>query len=260
MSKSVEETYVKLIQTMADTLARVNETQEKQIKQQDVLLIRIQELSTAIELNTDVSHSHKTINEDLKDVIKEFSIYASNREMADTHLRENMTLLSQMWENSIALFAETKTLVEDIHKIASTIQTHNIAVLSEIDSPEYPELNMLQGWFTEYYCELIHKFASIPFTYDIIQKWVKGYLSDYNREHGTAKMPQNLEIIERIEWSEKFIEACQKRFGLTDLVKLHLWTNTMMFHSILFGKKFVEYPKLSFVFKELKKFEDKLYA
>jgi len=257
---SSEDPYLNLIQTMAETLARVNETQEKQIEQQDILLQRIQDLSMAIELNSDISNAHMSINEDLKDVIKEFSIYASNREMADTHLRENMTLLSTMWENSIALFAETKTLVEDIHKIASTIQTHNISVLSEVDSPEFPEVNMLQGWLTEYYCEIIHKFASVPFTFDVIQKWVKSYLSDYNKEHGTAKMPQNLDLKERIEWSDKFINCCSTRFGLNQLVKHHLWSCMLMFHSILFGKKFVEYPKLSFIFEQLREFEEKLYA
>lgn len=257
---TVDEPYLKLIETMAETLVRVNETQERQITQQDLLLIKIEELSKVIEENSDISHAHKTINEDLKHVIKEFSIWSSSREMADEHLRDNMTLLSQMWENSISLFAETKGLVEDIHRIASTIQTHNIAVLSEVDSPEFPEINMLQGWLVIYLCEIIHKFASAPFTYNTIEKWIKEYLSEYNKNHGAAKMPQNLRLTERIKWSEDFINAMTKRFGLTDFINLQIWTSVLVFHSILFGKKFVDYPKFPFIFEQLQKFEDKLYA
>ena len=75
-----------------------------------------------------------TVIDGIKDIIKEFSIYASNRENADKHLTDNMNLLSDMWQGSLDVFSETKDIMDNIHKYAEVLSSERVTILSKLPS------------------------------------------------------------------------------------------------------------------------------
>jgi len=234
-------------------------TQKTLVKNIEENIVEIDKLNKHLENTTELIHSNNVITEGLKDVIKEFSIYASNREDADNHLQNSMKLLGEMWQESLNLFTETKYMIEGIHKYSAIVTEERTRILSNIVSKKYDGLTMFQEWMYDVITEVIHSLSPLSPTNKNIEDWIKLYLIEYTRDNTIAQLPQYLDLNGKVKFMDDFHEAIRKEFKLTKFVTTFLCGLCIVFQCTEFGMEFVEHPKLPFVISQLKKYEDVIY-
>lgn len=238
----------KMVQVQIDTKQKLSEN-----------IAEMKKLQVQLEDTNDVIHANNVFNEGIKGVIKEFSIYASNREDADNHLQDNMKLLSEMWQESLTLFSETKYIIEGIYKYVAIVSEERTRILNNIQSDKYDGLTKYQEWMYDMVIEVVHAMAPEQPTQRTIENWIKFYIGDYKRENTGISLPQYLDVDGRMQFTDDFHEKLRDEFKLTRLVTNFLWAFCIIFQSSELGIQFIDHPKLPHIIKQLKKYEDVIY-
>lgn len=249
---------------MTKLLERLSENQiaVTEIAKQNKMIIsrvyeKIEELTDKLSNNTEVLNSTNSLISDFKDMIKEFSIYASNREKHDEHLSESMEMLAETWKESLSMFAETKDIVEKIYQFSSTVSDENLGVLKRIDGKFIPEISALQERFVLGAVEVYTKF-SYGFTHHFILNKVA---NDLKKKAVTDRksLPQYLDINTRHKWYSSQVDKYGEELGVTEFGCLILKFFHIIFICSIEGSDYATNKYFGQYVAELGKFDQLIY-
>jgi len=254
---SSDNVYGKLIEKLTQNQIEMSKLSKENYSLIQNINSKLEAIDLNLNENTDMIGSTNNLLEEFKNIIKEFSIYATNREEHDKHLSSSMELLASTWKESLAMFGETKEIIEKIYDFSSAVTDENLALLKKTKGNIIPQLPLIQERFSLGLIELYSKF-SYGFTNQFILSLITNDFASLSA-NDQKNMPQYKEFEERHLWYVEQVEKYGVDLGLTDFAK----TLAKFFHIIyLCSIEGVEYASNKFFgnyLSELSKFDKMIY-
>jgi len=249
--------YAKLIEKVTENQIEISKISKENSKIIDSINNKLEDLNVKLSENSDLVGSTNHLLEDFQEVIKEFSIYATNREEHDKHLSSSMEVLANTWQESLAMFGETKEIIEKIYDFSTSVNDENLGILKRTEGKIISEISMLQERFVLGVVELYAKFTD-GFTNQFILNRIS---DDFKMLSATDQknMPQYLDFDQRHEWYCNHVDKYGDDLGITGFGK----TLAKFFHIIyLCSIDGIDYSSSKYFGKylsELGKFDKMIY-
>jgi len=240
-----------------------NQLEMRKVQEEHQIIISklstvIDNIEERIKDQGDILSSNTKVFEKFTEATKEFSYYASNRELHDQQLAQSMDLLSKMWDQSINLFNESKRVLDAIYKFSANLQTENLAIMKSIDSAKYPGMNLLQERFNNGLIEIIAKLTR-GISIARIEKFIKEWVSSSIVEKGRTNLPQYQEKEERHKIYRKFIIMAAKEFEMTEFGVLIADFFHLMFICFTEGENIVETNNFGKYLGDFAEYENEIF-
>lgn len=264
-----QERTVEVLKNLAENQSKIAEVHGELKLALDRLEQNFTNIKESIDLNNAiVDKANETISDTttvidgIKDIIKEFSIYASNRENADKHLTDNMNLLSDMWQGSLDVFSETKDIMDNIHKYAEVLSSERVTILSKLPSKKYGmfDISMLEEWLIDAMASLIQQMSFETVTYNSVEQWIVKNLQAYERENGYSELPRFKDLNEQVKIFTIYRDKIKKEYNTTVIFDIMYWAILVIYQCTLHGVEFINHPMFSKLLEMAKNLEDKVYG
>lgn len=255
---SSDSVYGKLIEKITQNQIEMSKLSKENHNLIKNINTKLEDLSSQLEENTDSVSSTNKLLDDFQQVIKEFSIYATNREEHDKHLSSSMGLLANTWKESLAMFGETKEIIEKIYDFSTSVNDENLGILKRTDGKAIPEISMLQERFVMGIIELYGKF-SYGFTHQFI---LNRMIDDFKLLSATDQknMPQFLEFEDRHKWYCSQVDKYAEDLGITEFGKVIAKFFHIIFLSSVEGSDYTSNKFFGKYLSELSKFDKLIYG